>query len=256
VRPTAANKEALQNMCPSVRSALLMMDTFPDLVPSHFLPLGELVEPMAVDRILHLQVYRIIQATGQFIDDISVRYFQGIHRWFPIISRRRFHNHLVNSPASPTADLSILLLSICLITYYPSQTSAQLADQESLYLTARMLFAHVQAFIPASTHLIQAGILISVYEYAHGRRDAAYISIGTCARMAYATGIHKVKPAPGFHDNEACLAAEEERNVWWGIVICERYCSFLTRNHEQFSSHIRYNYHAEIAANAWQNFLL
>lgn len=132
---------------------------------------------------------------------------------------------------------------MCLITYYPSQTSPQLVDQETLYLTKKMLFAHVQAFISSSTNLIQAGILISAYEYAHGRLDTAYMSIGTCARMAYATGLHMTKLSPGLQDDEACLRAEEGRNVWWGIIICERYYKFLLRDYALFSRYISYNYY-------------
>ena len=213
------------------------MDTLSDSFPSHFLPLGKLAEPTTIDGILHLQVYRIIQDTGQFIDDISVQYFQGIHRWIPVISRRRFHNHLLNFRAPPTADFSILLLSMCLITRHSSQTSAQLADQQTLYLTTKMLFAHVQACIPLSTNLIQAGILISAYEYAHGRLSTAYMSIETCARMAYATDLHKMKPPSPLQDNEAFLKAEEERNVWWGVVICERYYDFLLHDYAQDRLH-------------------
>ena len=72
--------------------------------------------------------------------------------------------------------------------------------------------------------MIQAGLLIATYEYAHGLTKAAYISIGTCARMGYAGGLHRGQldwSSLGGHLSPT-LKEEEEHNLWWGIVICER----------------------------------
>ena len=98
-------------------------------------------------------------------------------------------------------------------------------DLQALYLTTKMLFAHAQASIATSTSLIQASLLIATYEYGHGLIEAAYISVGTCARMGYTAGLHK-----GQFDRSSLgsqswptLKDEEEHNLWWGIVICERY---------------------------------
>ena len=64
-------------------------------------------------------------------------------------------------------------------------------DLQTLYLTTKMLFAHAQASISTSTSLIQASLLIATYEYGHGLIEAAYISVGTCARMGYTAGLYK-----------------------------------------------------------------
>lgn len=82
-----------------------------------------LVPPNRVDRALHFRVCEIIRAYGKYIDDITVIYFQGVHRWLPIISRSRFHYRLMLLQNSASADFSILLLSMCLITHNPVRTS-------------------------------------------------------------------------------------------------------------------------------------
>ncbi|KAK9325346.1 hypothetical protein V1517DRAFT_191189 [Lipomyces orientalis] len=105
---------------------------------------------------------------------------------------------------------------MCLITYRPSQVTAQLINQDTMYFTTKMLFAHVQAFISSSPNLIQAGILISIYEYAHGKLDTAYSSIANCAKMAHAIGIHKLKSSLDPQENEARLGGDEQKNIWWG----------------------------------------
>ena len=98
-------------------------------------------------------------------------------------------------------------------------------DLQTLYLTTKMLFAHAQASISTSTSLIQASLLIATYEYGHGLIEAAYISIGTCVRMGYTAGLHKGKFGCSSLGCQSwpTLKDEEEHNLWWGIVICERY---------------------------------
>lgn len=44
---------------------------------------------------LEIHVQSFIGSAGLDVDDVSVRYFQGIHRYIPIISRTRFHDDLI-----------------------------------------------------------------------------------------------------------------------------------------------------------------
>ena len=46
--------------------------------------------PITADGIFHLRIYEIIRAYGKYVDEITVKYFQGVHRWLPVISRSRF----------------------------------------------------------------------------------------------------------------------------------------------------------------------
>ena len=184
---------------------------------------------MQVGSILHHQVSHVIRTYGKYFDEISVRYFKGIHRWLPIVSRQRFHDQLMNSQSPAAADFSVLLLSMCLIiSHLDSDFQNKELDQETLYLTTKLLFAHALSVISVSTSLIQASLLIATYEYAHGLGNAAYISIGTCARLALAAGLDKAKLDRPFTDDTSPnnipvrLLQQEERNLWWGIVICER----------------------------------
>lgn len=221
--------EIYPDLCPSGRSPVLAVDPGFDNLLSQTIPPAQLAEPRSLDDLLDRQVHRIISATGLFIDDISVRFFRGMHLWIPIISRVRFQNEILSGRARSGADFSMLLLSMCLITYIPSERSeASALDLRSLYVSTKTLYAHVQAFIPVSTCLIQTGILISLYEYMHGRSDAAFMTIGLCARMAYAAGLHRRISSPPLVDHDAWLKAEEERNVWWAIVIYERYVRFVS----------------------------
>jgi hypothetical protein len=186
---------------------------------------------------VYLEIHSIIRGTRQFVDDISARYFHGFHPHLPIISRTRFYDNLIALGAAPAADFSILLLTTCLITYAPAlgyrseRVADPSAEQRFLYLTARSLFTQVQVSSSPSVPLIQAGLLLAVYEYMHGRPDDAFVTIAVSTRMAYAARIHGLERQQAhlthnsghIGENHFVLQAEEAANTWWGIVIYERY---------------------------------
>jgi hypothetical protein len=185
---------------------------------------------------LYLKVHGIIRGTRQFVDDVTARYFQHFHRQLPIISRTRFCNNPNAVAAAPTADCSVLLLTICLITHAPAlgyhseYGASQSLEQQSLYLTTKSLFAQVQVSCSPTVPLIQASLLLAVYEYIHGRPDDAFVTIAGSSRMAYAARIHaphgvqtQITDVVGHdRDTDYLLQNEEAANTWWGIVIFER----------------------------------
>lgn len=200
---------------PIIRSSLLLSNTLSEVLLSH---------PTNVESTLYLRVLSIIRTTSQHIDDITTRYFRGIHSFIPMLSRSRVNRYLDDHGAPPPAGFSILLLSMCLITYHPDlgTSSAHSIDQETLFVTTKTLFGLVQASFPPSLHLIQATMIMATYEYASGKINDAFASIGLCARMGYAARIDTAHPVQEMEDEEY-LKAKERTNTWWSILICERY---------------------------------
>lgn len=180
-------------------------------------PIVPIFDHVALNSRVSLEVIQIIQASHQSINDIGPRYFNGLHLWLPFFCPERFRKDLVQFRSMPTAEFSVLLLCICLITYDPPQHHPPPIGYDTLYLHAKTLFTQIQVLRRPSIHLIQAGIFISIYEYAHGRPNSALASIDICARMSYKAGIHQ---------NPERLGRSETWNTWWAIRIFERifYC--------------------------------
>ncbi|KAI0859643.1 hypothetical protein F4860DRAFT_481723 [Xylaria cubensis] len=208
-----------------------------DVVLSGIIPL----EPAASEASIYAEANRLIRSTSRFLDDVSASYFQSIHRYLPFISRVRFQSDLVTVGAVPSAGFSVLLLSMCLATMrtkpdapaVPLASGTRKADRKALHLATRSLYSQVQTLFPPSLSLIQAGLLLSLYEYGYGRPDDALASIAGCARMAYAARIHRsssyIPRSPKPTDDSSILTetdirleVEEAANTWWGIIICER----------------------------------
>ncbi|KAL2830213.1 hypothetical protein BDW59DRAFT_170168 [Aspergillus cavernicola] len=175
---------------------------------------------------VHLEVQNIIRSTGEFVDDLTARYFRNFHGHLPIISRTRFQRSLIATGAPPSADSSVLLLTICLIAYLPNPEllprdgDPPIIGRQALYLATKALLAQVQGSLQPSIPLIQATLFLATYEYANGRPEAALVTIAGCARMAYAARIHDSRRHNMNGDSR--LEVEEAGNTWWGIVISER----------------------------------
>ncbi|KAF2663573.1 hypothetical protein BT63DRAFT_461300 [Microthyrium microscopicum] len=98
-------------------------------------------------------------------------------------------------------------------------------EQGSIYLKSRALLSQVQLSHAKAILLIQAALLLDVYEYTHGRPDDAFITITTVVRMVYAAGIpvgvyrrmetsQSVEPPT---NTALLLEAGEASNTWWAI---------------------------------------
>jgi hypothetical protein len=210
------------------RSALSHASALETVSPSPAISLYDFVrikKEIPLNDSIRNEVLRVAESAGMSVRGICEQFFDGFHRWLPVISQERFwKTSLAFHDGSAQADFSVLLLAMCLIAIRPVSLLQQSSTcLDSLYSTVRFSFAKAQAAVCTSTRLIQAGILLATYEYACKKPEAAYISIGTCARMSSILGINRF-----IAQSETELTAElrlkvlEGRNVWWGVIITER----------------------------------
>ncbi|KAF4438153.1 hypothetical protein F53441_12845 [Fusarium austroafricanum] len=107
------------------------------------------------------------------------------------------------------------------------RSGGDLADsfvhRTALHNTVKTLYAQVQAAMQTSTALVQAGVIISAYEYASGQIDAAYISIAACIRMAQVLGINVAYNNLADSQEQMRRQAMGHWNLWWSTIILERF---------------------------------
>jgi hypothetical protein len=96
------------------------------------------------------------------------------------------------------------------------------------YQNAKRCLGLAESSGSVSGRLVQGALLLALYEIANGIYPAAYLSVGYCARLGHALGIHDRKnasqmfPVPG-----SWTETEELRRIWWGVLVLERY-AYLT----------------------------
>lgn len=116
-------------------------------------------------------------------------YFGSINTWFTIIERAAFETRVEEMWASPSAETALLVICMMLIIRTPHENAASSMD-DHFYLSVKTAFVLVQSRVPLSTPLLQAKLLIALYEYSHAMPQQAYISLGNCAQMTNTFGWH------------------------------------------------------------------
>lgn len=162
----------------------------------------------------------ILETDDVNISSLCVTYLKTLHTWFPIISSTDLLARACR--IAPDIQNAILFLSIYLHTDYPDPTSDGGACLASVYGLVKGAWSHFQVSRGYTIPLIQAGLLIAMYEDGQLLEEVSHSTIVTCANMGYSLGLQN-----SLHHDIAVgspeSALETQRRVWWGIIILERY---------------------------------
>lgn len=156
-------------------------------------------------------------------------YFSTFNKSLPLVDERIFYEILEKGYSNTNNGIGechfdALLLGIFLITYLsPSYTTG--CEGEELYSTLKSIFSLLQSTGSLTLELLQLGVLIASWEYCQAKKKEAWLSVGSCVRMAQMLGLHdyatQLPP-----DNEVKEKwFENRRCVWWCVVVLERYAS-------------------------------
>jgi hypothetical protein len=116
-------------------------------------------------------------------------YFGTIHRWLPILCKKRVHQE-IPLPASRTrANRALLYMCMELATH--SSTHSFTYPRSKLYLAATNLHTSMETRSIFTLEVLQAAMLITVYELGHAIYPSAYLSVGACGRYATALGVNE-----------------------------------------------------------------
>ncbi|KAF9239047.1 transcriptional regulator family: Fungal Specific TF [Penicillium roqueforti] len=148
---------------------------------------------------------------------IATRYYQCVHPWLPIISKRKVYDQLLN-PLSPLRTDAVFLC-LCMDLFSPLQNDNPWTP---LYSTIRRLFTEMQVAGILSMETLQGCILLAVYEIGHAMYPAVQVSIGLCLKYSLALGIGWTSSVDGPISDTPWVEAEERRRTWWAIFMLER----------------------------------
>lgn len=189
---------------------MLFLD--PGILQHGQVEVGQAASPVA-EHILHL--------LGD-MDDVratACKYFDHIHSWMPFISKKRFYDLYLPSPFQSRPDIVLLLLALKLITTLPPSSPHN--PRTPLYYAVKHFHLQVEGSSVLSLPVLQAAVLVALYEFGHAIYPAAFLSVGACARYAHALGIN----CSGVLQTRRVLTlveVEERRKTWWAIVILDR----------------------------------
>jgi Fungal specific transcription factor domain/Fungal Zn(2)-Cys(6) binuclear cluster domain len=158
------------------------------------------------------------------IHSIASIFFTTIHRWLPIVSKQGFFAFLLNPITQRQVELSLLTLCMKLCCAAPTDEGGDGGTRTALYRTVKRFYNEVEMSGVLSIPVLQAGILIALYELGQAIYPAAYLSVGACARYGLALRLDKLSSAS--IDNGDVQRpwdeVEERRRVWWAVLMFDR----------------------------------
>jgi hypothetical protein len=147
------------------------------------------------------------------------KYFDGVNTWFTVVERTSFEEQLETFWDGLSAEASVLALCMALIASPPNQKQSK-GMGDTTYHSIKTVLAFVQSKIPKSVQVLQAELLVALYEFSHGMPEQAYRSLGNCLQTTKMLGWHN----SNFWaiDNQVSLHRLRELKLcsilWWAIV--------------------------------------
>ncbi|KAL3477073.1 hypothetical protein BJX99DRAFT_128743 [Aspergillus californicus] len=170
-----------------------------------------------VDRFFTDMVMRILAEYDSSADALLGFYFKGIHPWLPVIHEQTFRARLSQLNTTPQAETALLLVAIFLLLR--GGNKAEHDEHHQTYQLCKYLFSVLQIVRSPSLQLVQAGLLLTVYELGSARSQDASLSIATCAKLGYILRLNIDGPGDC---HSTWVSAEEGRRAWMGVYILDR----------------------------------
>lgn len=151
----------------------------------------------------------------------SVRYYFGtINTWFTVVERTGFEERMGRIWAEPSAETGLLMLCMHLIIRPPEESPA-VSMQNSLYHSVKTLCGIVVGKTPLSVSILQANLLVCLYELGHLMPQQAYLTLGTCITIVRAFGWLE----ESFWGQDQWMSRPGELKLcsilWWSIMFLE-----------------------------------
>jgi len=170
---------------------------------------------------IHSFVFRCLGEVAenrQGVDHLVASYFLDVHAWFPIVDGATFERQLEELWVTPSAETCLVILAMRLITR-PSSPNPVAGMADRHYLSIKSILSLVQSKTPLSIPLLQAQLLVALYEFSHSMPQQAYMSVGNCVQMTRAFGWQTAEFwNRGRHCDPGPRAMKLCSILWWAIV--------------------------------------
>ena len=177
---------------------------------------------------LRTRMLRWLDATGQPIPTVRDLFVAGVYRWLPVIAPWQLSDAEMNIERT-TLSIELLMLTLsmalCALLHEHGLDAASDWRYPGLYLAVKETFASTQATIGPTMTLLQAGLLIAVYEFARRQPQTSYQTMQTCRGLydILHVGNMRMQDATAAIDAKDALVALQKCSIARGFVILERY---------------------------------
>lgn len=162
----------------------------------------------------------ILLEDRETVRSCAAEFFTTIHCYFPIFSKARFYNQVLNPLLPMRAEKELLILCMRVITLRPSEDEDMAVDPN--YVAAKKFRAELEGAGAKGSNFLQASILLCLYEFGHAIYPEAYYSIAATVRLGVGFGMDGLGGSTQkLHAD--WIQEEELRRAWWAVLILDRF---------------------------------
>ncbi|KAL5364662.1 hypothetical protein BJX96DRAFT_137848 [Aspergillus floccosus] len=183
-----------------------------------------LLQPSYLELIVAMNLSKILEDKGTSVRAVGEKYLDLIHDHLPAMSRERLEWRIQESERlDQNGPFLIFITSILLLTEEPADSSvaSSTSSPTELYRVCKYTHSLFVSLKEPCIELIQSGVMIALYEYAQCMEDQAYLTIGTCSRMANAIGLYSAASDIS-QTSELTNDLEEKMSLLLGIYVVDR----------------------------------
>ncbi|KAF2020942.1 hypothetical protein BU24DRAFT_11536 [Aaosphaeria arxii CBS 175.79] len=183
-------------------------------------------------------VFRIMSESHTTIDAVADNYFKWTHQWLPMISRSRFDTGLERLKVYSTdrgSSLTILAMHLTVTPVSEHPGSTPLSDSP-WYRACKYYFSYFASVEEPTVDIIQAGILLALFEHMQSIDNKALTTLGICGRLACALDLDDIVAQALIREpGEISSEVEEAIQTWFALILLDRFHSSLLsiRNHSK-----------------------
>ncbi|KAM0259128.1 hypothetical protein ACHAQJ_003499 [Trichoderma viride] len=188
------------------------------------------------------------------IRSIATTFFGTVYPWMPIISKKEFFVYLLNPLGGRQIELHLLALCMQLCCRAAMGWDRDNVAKLDIYRAAKHFHLEVETAGALSIHVLQAAILIAIYEIGHAIYPAAYLTVGACARYGIALGIDKLSTSLMGDEKEpwSWIQVEERRRVWWAVTMLDRFLNLSNPTRQLATEDPAFNSYLPADDKAWE----
>jgi hypothetical protein len=113
----------------------------------------------------------------------------------PSVSKHHLSRELTDDFQLSFGDQYVLLLAMKILSRPLQHQDGPINE---IYLHLKQCLLHIEAQNFLSLKLLQAELLVTLYEIGHAIYPAAYISVARCARIGHALSLHDLRTSYRF----------------------------------------------------------
>ena len=194
----------------------------------------------------HFGVIPAFQPSELIRADLNHLYFDRVHLFAPILSSHRYFARAAR-PMNATAPFVVLqyamwTLAACLGSQFKEIRC-------SLYNQTRTLLGEFEHNIITDSlpiEVVQAWLLLAIYEITQVNYDRGWLSAGRCFRLVQLMKLYEIDVPNGFAEfGSSFIELEERRRTFWMAYILDRFINLmnqmpLTLNEQVVSRSFKY----------------